>query len=129
MKYEEIVAGSINHAIRFTAANSQKAYVWPARHWASSKTQVNLPPLGMRFRLKAGFDISGFSKEMQIILNALKKYGLILADNGSNWYISGAPDSRWNNDILNSQMKKVLGANFEAVDCSKLIKNINSGEV
>ena len=129
VKYEEIAAGAINHAIRFTAVASQKAYVWPARHMASSKTLTSIPPMGARFRLKSSFDVSSFSKEVQIILKAMKKYGIILADNGSNWFFTGAPDNRWNNDVLASQFKKVLGSNFEAVDCSKLMKAVNSGEV
>jgi hypothetical protein len=100
VRYDEIVAGEIRHAIRFTAPQTQKAYVWPARHYASSLTSAQYPPMGARFRLKASFDISNFSATNQIILTALQRYGMMLADNGSSWFISGAPDPRWNNDDL-----------------------------
>jgi hypothetical protein len=127
VKYEEIVAGQINHAIRFTAPQTQDTYVWPARHEASSLTSANYPPMGARFRLKASFDISGFSATNQIILTALKLYGMMLADNGSSWYISGAPDPGWNNDDLHV-LNTIDGSNFEAVDVSPLMVNPNSGQ-
>jgi hypothetical protein len=92
----------IRHAIRFTAQITRRAYIAPARHWASSNTSVDRPPMGMRVRLKASVDISGYSPAMQVILRAMKKYGLILADNGSNFFISGAPDPRWDDDELNT---------------------------
>ena len=85
--------------------------------------------MGQRFRLKKNFNMNGFPKEIQVILIAMQRYGLILADNGSNWFISGAPDDRWNNDILNKFFKKVIGSDIEAVDCSGFIKSIDSGEV
>lgn len=113
-RYDEVSAGEITHALRFTVAHSRKAYVAPARHWASSNTSTNLPPMGMRVRLKASFDISGFPPQAQVVLRALKKYGMIVADNGSNWYISGAPDARWSDDQLNT-LKSVQGSNFEVV--------------
>ena len=119
VRYDEVASGEILHALRFTAPKTQKAYVWPARHYASSLTETNYPPMGQRFRLKAGFDISGFSPQTQVILTALKRYGMILADNGSAWYISGAPDQRWNNDVLH-ELGKVAGFNFEAVNVSSL---------
>src|SRR5512139_1526841 len=97
VRYDEVASGEIRHAIRFTAPKTRKAYVWPARHYASSLTSLTYPPMGQRFRLKAGFDVSGFSQEVQVILRALKTYGVILADNGSAWFISGVPDERWNN--------------------------------
>ncbi|MCP4217583.1 MAG: VCBS repeat-containing protein [bacterium] len=127
VRYEEVAAGEITHAIRFTAPQTQKAYVWPARHYASSLTAVNYPPLGQRFRLKAGFDISGFSPHAQVILRALKKYGMILADNGSSWYISGAPSESWNNSVLH-ELHGIIGSNFEAVDVSGLMVNADSGQ-
>ncbi len=127
VKYDEIAAGAINHALRFTVPTTQKAYVWPARHYASSQTSASYPPMGARFRLKASFDISGFSATNQIILTALKKYGMMLADNGSAWYISGAPDSRWNNDDLHV-LTTIAGSNFEAVDVSPLMIDVNSGQ-
>ena len=97
---------------------TQRAFVWPARHYASSLTGTQYPPMGARFRLRAGFDISGFSAANQVILRALKKYGMILADNGSAWYISGAPDPRWNNDDLHN-LGLIKGSDFEAVDVSE----------
>jgi hypothetical protein len=127
VKYDEIVAGQINHAIRFTVPQTQAAYVWPARHYASTLTGAQYPPMGARFRLKASFDISTFSATNQVILSALKKYGMFLADNGSAWYISGATDSRWNNDDLHA-LTAILGSNFEAVDDTTLMINPNSGQ-
>jgi hypothetical protein len=126
-RYDEIAAGAIDHALRFTVPKTQAAYVWPARHLASSLTGTQYPPMGARFRLKASFDISGYSAVNQIILNALKKYGMMLADNGSAWYLSGAPDSRWNNDDLHS-LTQLTGADFEAVDVSPLMVNASSGQ-
>jgi len=130
VRYDEVASGEIAHAIRFTAENShiRKAYVWPARHQANSGTSDLLPPMGQRFRLKASFDLSGFSAEMKIILTAMKKYGLILADNGSDWYISGSPDDRWDNDTLVSEFRRVKGSDFEAVDVSSLMVDPDSGK-
>jgi hypothetical protein len=127
LRYDEVASGEIRHAIRFTVPQSQKAHVWPARHDASSLTGAAYPPMGQRFRLKAGYDISGFPSEVQVILRALKKYGMILADNGSAWYLSGAPDSRWNNDNLHL-LGNVPGSAFEAVDVSSLMIDANSGQ-
>jgi len=127
VRYDEIVAGAINHAIRFTAPQTQAAYIWPARHLASSLTGAQYPPMGARFRLKAGVDISGFSPTNQIILRALKKYGVMLADNGSSWFISGATDSRWSNDDLHN-LTQLNGSDFEAVDVSSLQIDPNSGQ-
>jgi hypothetical protein len=127
VRYDEILAGEIRHAIRFTVPQSQAAFVWPARHKASSLTGTQYPPMGARFRLRADFDISGYSTTNQIILTALKRYGMMLADNGSAWYISGAPDSRWNNDDLHL-LTKITGSNFEAVDVSPLMVDPNSGQ-
>jgi len=129
VRYEEVAAGQITHAIRFTAPRTQRKYVWPARHYASSLTAPNYPPMGIHFRLKASFDISGFSAEVQVILRALKKYGMMLADNGSAWYITGAPDPRWNNDRLVRELRRVKGSDFEAVDVSSLMANPDSGQV
>src|SRR5579872_918102 len=128
VRYDEVAAGEIRHALRFTAPRTQKAFIWPARHQASSLTDTTYPPMGQRFRLKANFDISGYAPEMQVILRALQRYGMILADNGSSWYISGAPDDRWNNDDL-SQMRNLNGTDFEAVDESSLMLDPNSGVV
>jgi hypothetical protein len=121
VRYDEVFEQQeIKHAVRFTAQITRRAYVHPARHWASSNTSVDRPPMGMRVRLKASFDISGYSPAMQVILRALKKYGMILADNGSNWFISGAPDPRWNDDELNT-LKNIKGSNFEVVKMDNIV--------
>ncbi len=121
VNYEEVMEQKeIRHALRFTVKKSQRAYIHPATHFASQSTNPNLPPMGLRVRLKAGFDISGFSEEVQVILKALKKYGMLLADNGSNWFISGSPDSRWNDNNLR-QLHNVPGSAFEAVNTGELI--------
>ena len=127
LRFDEIAAGEIRHAIRFTVPQTQRAFLWPARHYASTLTGTQYPPMGARFRLRAGFDISSFSAANQVILRALKKYGMILADNGSAWYISGAPDSRWNNDDLHN-LGLIHGSDFEAVDVSGLMIDPNSGQ-
>jgi hypothetical protein len=122
VRYEEASAGLIPHALRFTVSASRRAYVPPAMHWASSSTDVNRPPMGMRVRLKSSFGIpSSFSTETKAILQALKTYGMIVADNGSNWYISGAPDPRWDNDRLNPELRSVKGSDFEVVRMDGLV--------
>ena len=126
-RHDEVTVGEIRHALRFTAPRTRKAYVWPARHAASSQTEASLPPLGQRFRLRADFDISGFPPPAQVILQALKTYGMILADNGSPWFLSGAPDDGWNNDELR-RLRQVKGSDFEAVDQSSLTVDADSGE-
>ena len=128
VRYDEVAAGEIRHALRFTVPQTQKRYVWPARHYASSLTGAQYPPMGKRFRLKASFDVSTFSAEVQVILRALKKYGMILADNGSAWFISGVPDPRWNDDVLVSEFRRVTGADFEAVDETAMIVDPDSGQ-
>jgi hypothetical protein len=121
VRYDEVFGlKEIAHALRFTAQHTRRAYVLPARHFASSDTNTNLPPMGMRVRLKSSFDIGGFSPAMQVILRALKKYGMILADNGSNWYVSGAPDSRWNDSELNT-LKALKGLDFEVVKMGAVV--------
>ena len=115
IRYEEtVVRKEIRHAIRMTVSASQRAYIYPATHFASSSTDPNRPPMGLRFRLKASFDISGYNETAQVILRAMKKYGMIVADNGSNWYFSGAPDDRWSDDDLNA-LKSLKGSDFEVV--------------
>jgi hypothetical protein len=122
VRYDEVFEQrEITHALRFTAQSTRRAYVSPARHFASSNTNPNLPPMGMRVRLKASFDISRFSVPMQVILRALKKYGMILADNGSSWYVSGAPDARWSDDDL-STLKAVKGSDFEVVQMGTIVE-------
>ena len=113
-RYDEVTAGVISHALRFTVSNSQAAYIYPARHFASSNTNPNLPPMGLRVRLKASFNITGFTGQSRVILEALRKYGMMVADNGSNWYISGATNPNWNDDDLD-QLKTIPGSAFEVI--------------
>jgi hypothetical protein len=113
VRYEEIAAGSIDHAVRFTARFTQRGWIHPARHHAG-RPDTTYPPMGLRLRLRADFDVSGYTGASRIILEALKKYGMILADNGSSWFISGASDPRFDNDDLD-QLKSVPGSAFEAV--------------
>jgi hypothetical protein len=114
VRYDEVASGVINHAIRFTVATTRKAYVYPARHYASSNTSTSVPPMGTRVRLRADFDISGYPQQARVILQAMKTYGMIVADNGSNWYVSGTADPRWNDDQLNT-LKNVPGSAFDVV--------------
>lgn len=127
VRYDEVASGAIHHAIRLTVARTRSAYIWPARHEASSDSNPALPPMGLRLRLKASFDISSFPPQDQVILTALKHYGMIVADNGTSWFISGAPDPRWNDDILH-QLTQISGTNFEAVDESSLMIDPNSAQ-
>lgn len=122
VRYEEAASGAIRHALRFTVSRTRRAYVPPATHWASSNTSNTLPPMGMRVRLKASYQIpANFSNETRAILQAMKTYGMLVADNGSNWYISGAPDARWNNDKLVSELGSVKGSSFEVVRMDGLV--------
>ncbi len=114
VRYDEIAHGEINHAIRMTVQNSQRKYLWPARHYASSSTNANLSPMGLRFRLKASVDISSLPRAAKIVATALKKYGMIVADNGGDWFISGASDERMPDDEINA-LKTLKGKDFEAV--------------
>lgn len=116
---DEVVRGEIDHALRFTAARTQRAYVYPARHFASSNSDPSLPPMGLRVRLKSSVDLNQFSRQARVIARALQRYGMLLADNGSPWYISGAPDRRWDNDDLRT-LKSLRGSDFEVVDTSSL---------
>ena len=121
-RYDEVAAGAINHALRFTVPVTRQAFTPPASHWASSVTNPNAPPMGMRLRLKAGFDISAFSPQNQVILTALKQYGMILADNGSGIFISGSPDNRWDNNDL-SRLKSITASNFDVVSMDPVYTN------
>jgi len=114
-RYGETATGTIDHALRFTVAQTQRGYIFPATHYASSSTNPDLPPMGLRLRLKASYSLARFHGEALVILEALKKYGMIVADNGSSWYISGAADPRWNDNDLD-QLKTVPGSAFEAVN-------------
>jgi hypothetical protein len=129
VRREEVESGAIEHALRFTAVRTRRAHVWPARHDASSNVDPNVPPMGQRFRLKASFDLSGFSRDTRVMLRAMQTYGLILADNGSNWYVSGTSHPAWDNDVLNPELRRVRGSDFEAVDLSSLPVSPDSGQV
>lgn len=118
-RYDEVARGTIDHALRFTVSRTRRAYVYPARHYASSSDDPSLPRMGERVRLKSGVDISGYPRQARVVLQALKTYGMILADNGSNWYISGAPDPHWSNDALHA-LGGIKGSDFEVVDTSSL---------
>ena len=113
-RYDEVKRGVIDHALRFTVQRTRRAYVFPARHYASESNDPSLPPMGLRLRLKASFDVSGFPRQARIVLVALKRYGMLVADNGSSWYITGAPDPRWSNDQLH-MLGQVHGSDFEVV--------------
>lgn len=119
-RYDEVAAGVIPHALRFTCPTTRRAYVPPARHYASSQTNANLPPMGMRVRLKASVDISTFPPDVQVILSALRKHGMILADNGGGFFVSGAPDPRWNDANIDT-MKRLRGSDFEVVRMTGLV--------
>jgi hypothetical protein len=121
VRYDEVVEQrAIHHALRFTCQRTRRAYVHPARHFASRSSDPNLPPMGMRVRLKAGYDISKFPPAAQVVLTALKKYGMMLADNGGNWFVSGAHDRRWNDEEL-STLKRVKGRDFEVVKMKEMV--------
>lgn len=118
-RYDEVSAGLINHALRFTAPQTRAKYIYPARHYASSLIGRIYPPMGLRVRLKANVDISHFSANVQVLLTALKHYGMMLADNGSPWYISGVPDTNWNDSDLHT-INQITGSDLEVVDTSHL---------
>jgi hypothetical protein len=114
VRYDEVAAGAITHALRFTVSRSRRGYLHPARHWASSDTSSLRPPMGMRVRLKASFNVASYPPSARVILQALKKYGMIVADNGSDWYVTGVADARWNDGEINS-LKALRGSDFEVV--------------
>jgi hypothetical protein len=118
-RYDEVRHGRIDHALRFTAPRTRRAYIYPARHFASSSNDPDLPAMGQRIRLKPGFDVSRFPRQARVVLRALQRYGAILADNGLPWYFSGAPHRGWDNDDLHS-LRRVRGSDFEVVDTSRL---------
>jgi hypothetical protein len=127
VRYDEVAAGTVQHAIRMTVPQSRRTYLWPASHHASSSTDPNRPAMGERFRLKASVDENTFPVQVRPIIVALKTYGAIVADNGSAWYLSGAPDERWDNDALRT-LATIKGSDFEAVDGSGLMIDVDSGE-
>jgi hypothetical protein len=118
-RYDEVRRGRIDHALRFTAERTRRAFVYPARHFASNLTDPDLPAMGQRVRLKRGYRISGFPRQARVVLRALKRYGMILADNGSPWFVSGAPHRGWDNDQLHT-LHRVPGRAFEVVDTRRL---------
>lgn len=127
VRYDEVAAGEIDHALRFTVEETRDTYLWPARHQAGQPGE-ELPPMGLWLRLKGDLDLSGYPEEVRVILRAMQTHGLILADNGSDMFISGAPDERWDNDAL-STIDEVTADDFEAVDVSSLIVDPDSGQV
>ncbi|HQZ22473.1 MAG TPA: hypothetical protein PLJ62_06670 [Thermoflexales bacterium] len=127
VRYDEAASGAINHALRFTAASTQRAYLWPARHFASSITDPSVPPMGARFRLKQSVDISGFPAMVRPIFQAMKTYGMFLADNGSNWFVSGEHDPRWDDDELVTAFRALHGYDFEVVDELGMMVSPDSG--
>src|SRR5690242_1001996 len=118
-RWDEVKRGVIDHALRFTAAQTRRAFIYPARHYASSSNDPSLPPMGLRVRLKASVNVASFPRQTRVVLRALQRYGMILADNGSPWYVSGAPNRHWSNDDLHS-LGRLTGADFEVVDTSSL---------
>jgi hypothetical protein len=128
VRLDEVKAGHIDHAIRLTAPKTRNAYVWPARHAASGSTDENLPPMGLRLRLRASVSLAGMPRQARVIAEALQRYGAILADNGSPWFLSGTQEEGWDNEAL-SALKTLHGTDFEAVDASGLMADPNSGAV
>ncbi len=126
-RFDEVAAGKIEHALRFTASVTQRAFIWPARHFASSNTDTARPPMGLRLRLKSNVNIDAFPAQAKVIAQAMKTYGIILADNGSNWFVSGAPDDRWDNNALRV-VNGLRGSDFEAVDTAPLMIGVDSGQ-
>jgi hypothetical protein len=119
VRWSEVAAGHIDHALRFTVERTRRAYIYPARHYASDLTDPNLPPMGLRVRLRADYPIAGFPRQARVVLAALKTYGMIVADNGTSWYITGEPNSHWSNDDLHT-LGRVPGSAFEVVDTSSV---------
>ena len=120
VRYDEVAAGQILHALRFTTDRTRTSYIYPARHQAGESSSTSLPPMGLRVRLKASYDTSGFSPQARVIAEALKRYGMILADNGSDWYVSGASDPRFDDDVIH-ELEVITGSNLEVVDTTGLI--------
>ena len=120
VRYDEVAAGEIAHALRFTTNLTRRAYIYPARHFASSSTDPARPPMGLRVRLKASYDTSDLSPHARVIAEALKRYGMILADNGSPWYITGQSDPRFDDDVLH-ELDVITGRDLEVVDTSGLV--------
>jgi hypothetical protein len=127
VRYDEVAAGHIDHAIRITVPRSRDSYVWPARHAASEDSGATLPPMGLRLRLKASVSLAGLPAQARVVARAMQQYGVIVADNGSPWYVSGEPDSRWNNDALHA-LGTLTGSDFEVVTTAGLMVSANSAQ-
>jgi hypothetical protein len=127
LRFEEVRAGLVDHAIRFTTDVTDRRFVWPARHQAGSVTSPSYPPMGARFRLKAGFSLAGYGRDAQVVLRAMTAYGLVLADNGSPWFFQGTADTRWTSPLLDD-LKRVPARAFEAVDTARMVVNGNTGQ-
>lgn len=133
LRWEDVLGGTITHAIRFTASNAwgmengAMKYLWPARHGSGTSSDPSFPPMGARFRLKAGFDISGFDARTQIVLRALKEFGMVLASRGGNWFLQGVSDSGWPDAVID-ELRSITGAAFEVVDTAPLLIDVNSGQ-
>jgi hypothetical protein len=128
LRLDEVQAGHVDHAIRFTAQRTDRSYLWPARHQAGAANDPNLPPMGARFRLRSSYDISRLRPDTQVVLRAFKTYGLLLADNGSNWFFQGTAENGWDNGLLD-ELKSVPASAFDAVDESSLMADPNSARV
>jgi hypothetical protein len=128
LRLDEVLAGEVDHAIRITAARTDRSYLWPARHQAGADSDPDLPPMGARFRLKGDFDLSPFRPDTQVVLRAMKRYGVVVADNGSNWYFTGTSEQGWDVSMLD-ELKSVPAGAFEAVDAASLMVDANSGQV
>ncbi|HEY2675306.1 MAG TPA: hypothetical protein VGJ07_33670, partial [Rugosimonospora sp.] len=127
VRYDEVAAGHVDHAIRITVPRSRDSYVWPARHAASDSSDATLPPMGLRLRLKASVSLAGLPAQARVVARAMQQYGVIAADNGSPWYVSGEPDSRWNNDALHA-LGTLTGSDFEVVNTAGLMVSANSAQ-
>ena len=127
LRYDEVLAGNVDHAIRVTTNVSDRSYLWPARHQAGSVSDPTYPPMGAWFRLKAGYSTVGLSAQTITVINAMKNHGLVLADNGSPWYFQGTADNRWPDQVI-SELKRIPASAFEAVDVSSLQVSANSGQ-
>src|SRR5437764_12228781 len=127
LRLDEVQSGRVDHAIRFTASRTDRSFLWPARHQAGAANDPNLPPMGARFRLRADFNLAGYRPDTQVVLRAMQLYGLILADNGSNWYFQGEAQNTWDDGFI-SDLKRVPASAFDAVDESSLMIDPNSGQ-
>ncbi len=128
LRRDEVAAGTVDHAIRLTASRTDRSFLWPARHHAGAANDPSLPPMGAWFRLKASFDVSRYRPDTQVVLRAMQRHGLIVADNGSNWYFTGTSEPGWDTDLLD-QLKTIPAGAFEAVDTSSLMADADSGRV